>query len=418
MLVASLRFDTGLPIGRGAAGEVFKVWDPRLERHVALKVLHRRDAGEAARLLAEARAQARVEHPNVCRVYETGERDGRPYILLQFVDGEPIDRVAPQVGLEERVRLIAVVAEAVAAAHAAGLVHRDLKPANILVERRDDGELVPFVLDFGLAVEVAAPTGGPDGGPIGGETGQVLGTPGYLSPEQARGDVRRIDRRSDVFGLGAVLYEVLVGCAPFAADSPVESLVKVLEQEPVPPRRLVPSLPRDLETIALVCLAKEPERRYASAREVALDLRRWLAGEPIQARSASLVRRLAGKARRNPAAATALLVAALALAGGVAATLGATWRGAERARLSQSFAARAAPRPPAAPARRASRAGAGGSGDCPSARRRRPTRARRSTTASARPRRQRSSSSAARFANGREMSMPPTTSRTRTSCAR
>lgn len=328
-----MEFETGLPIGRGASGEVFKVWDPRLERHVALKVLRRDDPRTAARMLAEARAQARVEHPNVCRVYEVGERDGRPCLVLQYVDGVPLDRAAADLGLEERVALVATIAEAVAAAHAVGLIHRDLKPGNLLVERDADGRPVPYVLDFGLAQEIEAPDAT--------LAGQVLGTPGYLAPEQARGDLAAIDRRSDVFALGIVLYELLVGESPFAAPSAAESLVRVLESEPAPPRERQPGLPRDLDTIVRVCLEKDPERRYGSARELALDLRRWLAGEPISVRPPSGRERLGRAMRRHPVAAAALAVAALAILAGAALAGWSAWRGAERARWAQRFGARA-----------------------------------------------------------------------------
>jgi serine/threonine-protein kinase len=187
---------------------------------------------------------------------------------------------------------VATVARAVHAAHSEGLIHRDLKPGNILVETGEDGRPEPFVVDFGIAREAA----------VAGQTvtGQMIGTPGYMSPEQARGETTRLDRRSDVFSLGAVLYQVLTGRSPFEGDSAVDSLVRVLESDPVPPRRLVPGLPRDLATIVLRCLEKDPDRRYGSARELAEDLDAFLDGRPIAARPPGLLRRIARPVRRHP----------------------------------------------------------------------------------------------------------------------
>jgi serine/threonine protein kinase len=175
---------------------------------------------------------------------------------MQYIDGRPLDEAARCLGLEQKVALVRTVAEAVHAAHAAGLVHRDLKPANILVERTEDGELKPWVVDFGIAREHAV-----EGATV---TGQVLGTPGYLSPEQAHGEVSTIDRRSDVFSLGVVLYELLCGGRPHAGDSDIEALVSLLAGEVVPLRKRAPHLPRDLETVVMTCLEHDRERRYGS----------------------------------------------------------------------------------------------------------------------------------------------------------
>jgi tetratricopeptide (TPR) repeat protein/predicted Ser/Thr protein kinase len=285
-------------------GEVFKAWDPELERWVALKYLRHDDPVLVERLLREARAQARVDHPSVCKVYEVGEDDGRPYIAMEFVAGEPLDVAARELSLEHKVLLVRRVAEAVQAAHAVGLVHRDLKPANILVADRD-GLPHPWVLDFGIArIEEAA------GLTV---TGQVVGTPGYLSPEQARGDTGAIDRRTDVFSLGVILYELLGGARPFTGDSDVQVLVNLIENEPEPLRRRAPGVPRDLETVVMTCLEKDPDRRYPSARALADDLGRFLDGEPVEARPLGLRQRLLRKARKNPLTTAALSVAALAL---------------------------------------------------------------------------------------------------------
>ncbi len=297
-----VKYHTAVPLGRGGMGEVVRAWDPTLNRHVALKFLHSDDPELEERMLREARAQARVSHPNICPVFEVGRHEGRVFIAMQLIDGCPLDEAARDLGVEEKVSLVKTVAEAIHAAHAAGLVHRDLKPANILVERTQEGELKPWVVDFGIARQREV-----EGATV---TGQVLGTPGYLSPEQARGEVSTIDRRSDVFSLGVVLYELLCGQRPHRGDSDVEVLVSLLGSEPVPLRRRAPHVPRDLETVVMKCLEPDRDRRYASARALADDLGRFLDGEPVEARPVGVVRRLMARARRNR-------VAALLLAGAV-----------------------------------------------------------------------------------------------------
>ena len=254
-------YDTAVPIGSGGMGEVFKAWDKELERWVALKYLRHDDPELVERMFREARAQARVDHPGVCKVYEVGEEDGRPYIAMQHVEGPLLDEAARDMTLEQKVLVVKQVAEAVAAAHAVGLIHRDLKPANIKVGETEDGQLRPYVLDFGIAreQEVSGLT----------VTGQILGTPGYLSPEQARGEVTTLDRRTDVFSLGVILYELLGGKSPFEGDSDAEVLVNLLEGEPLPLRRSAPDVPRDLETVIMTCLEDRLDRRYQSARELA-----------------------------------------------------------------------------------------------------------------------------------------------------
>jgi tetratricopeptide (TPR) repeat protein/predicted Ser/Thr protein kinase len=321
-----MKHETVVPIGSGGMGEVFKAWDPHLQRQVALKYLRHDDPVLVERLLREARAQARVDHPSVCKVYEVGEEDGRSYIAMEYVDGEPLDVAAKRLTLEQKILLIKKVTEAVQAAHSAGLVHRDLKPANILVTDHD-GEAHPYVLDFGIArmEELAGLT----------VTGQVMGTPGYLSPEQARGDIDAIDRRTDVFSLGVILYELLGGARPFDGDSNISILVNLLEEDPVPLRKRSAAVPRDIETVVMACLEKEPERRYPSARALADDLGRWLAGEPVAAHRLGVIDRIARTVRRNRAVAvTAAVFVVIGIAGAVkyAVDLSRQRQRAERAR--------------------------------------------------------------------------------------
>ncbi len=298
-------FATAIPLGQGGTGEVLKAWDEERGCHVALKLLHRGDPDSLARLQREARAQARLDHPNICDVYEVAETpDGRPYIAMRFVDGLPLDEALENEPLERRLEVLAEVAETVQAAHAQSLIHRDLKPGNILVERRDDDRLHPFVLDFGI-VRL-------EGVPGATATGEVLGTPGYLSPEQASGS-REIDRRSDVFVLGILLYELIAGHNPFVGDSKVDSLMRVLRCAAPRLRTLVPQVPASLEAIAEKALEREPRRRYESAQALAGDLRAFLAGRATQARPASWVTRSHRRLRQHPLIMVAAAMSLLAL---------------------------------------------------------------------------------------------------------
>jgi serine/threonine-protein kinase len=277
-------------ISQGGMARVFRAQDPRLNRPVALKLLHNPDEQALRRFMQEARAQARVEHPHVCRIYEVGEVGGRPYIAMEFVNGPPIGELRDQMGREQMVRAILEVAEAVHAAHRLGLIHRDLKPANILVEKRDEGWW-PVVLDFGLAGEQEN-----HGLTL---AGTLMGTPSYMAPEQARGDTHRLDRRTDVYALGATLFALLLGRPPIVGDGALDTVMKVMEEDPVRPRSLEVSFPEDLETIVLKCLEKEPQRRYDSARLLAEDLQRYLDGEPVLARPLGRWGHFRKRIRRN-----------------------------------------------------------------------------------------------------------------------
>ncbi|MEM8961802.1 MAG: protein kinase [Acidobacteriota bacterium] len=301
-----MRYATAVPLGRGGAGEVYKAWDADNERFVALKLLSRDDPEAVARLQREARAQARLDHPNICQIYEVGEsEDGRPFIAMRYVDGVALDAAVQDRPLEERLALLAEIADTVQVAHQAGLIHRDLKPSNILVETEPDGGLHPFVLDFGIVRVEDLPAAT--------ITGDVLGTPGYLSPEQARGD-KHIDRRSDVFTLGILLFELIADHNPFAADSKVDAFLKALDPTPPRLRQHVPQVSRRLEAIVDRALAPEPRHRYDSAHDFAEDLRAFLAGETPRARPITWTTRAQRVVRRHPRTAAFVTVAMLTLA--------------------------------------------------------------------------------------------------------
>jgi WD40 repeat protein len=321
-------------LGRGSMGVVYRAWQIALRRLVALKRVLAADAapGALARFRTEAEAVARLQHPNIVQVYEFGEEDGQPFFSMELVDGGTLAgllRDGPM-PVREAAELIATLARAIDYAHGRGVVHRDLKPANILIEGVGTAESAIVdaaaasprlpapdmrhhgakITDFGLAKLVAGGAGHT-------ASGTLLGTPAYMAPEQA-GEKGEIGPAVDTYALGAILYETLTGRAPFWADSVVDTLVQVRTQEPIPPRRLRPSVPRDLEVICLKCLEKNPAQRYASALELAADLDRFLRHEPIHARPIGRLARLGRWGRRNPALATVGAVA-LALLIGVAA---------------------------------------------------------------------------------------------------
>ena len=298
-------------LGRGGMGSVFLARDQRLGRLVALKFITSTNPDTTARFIQEARAQSRIEHPNVCKVYEVGTVEGKPYIAMQFVNGESLDQARRSLSRTEKVQLVRDVARAIHSAHELGIIHRDIKPSNIMVERTAEGERVPVVMDFGLARESGENKGLT-------ESGAVLGTPAYMSPEQARGEVRRIDRRSDVYGLGATLYDLLTGRPPFEEETVVNLLLKVVDENPAPMRRHDPTVPDALELIVATCLHKEASQRYATALALAEDLDRFLQSQRLVARKLSLSYRVRYFARRNRAltgVGVALLVSVIGFVG-------------------------------------------------------------------------------------------------------
>jgi WD40 repeat protein len=301
-------------LGRGGMGVVYKARQVGLNRLVALKLLRwgpDSSPEERARFHAEAEAAARLQHPNVVQIYEVGEQDGRPFLSLEYLEGGSLARRldgTPRPA-REAAGLVLTLAGAVHAIHRLQIVHRDLKPDNVLLTA--DG--TPKVADFGLAKLLDSEQGRT-------ESGAVLGTPSYMAPEQAQGQRKRIGPATDVYALGAILYELLTGRPPFRAETPIDTVLQVIAEEPVPPARLNPKLPRDLETICLKCLMKEPGKRYASVAALGDDLQRFLEGKPIQARPAETAERLVKWVKRRPAvagltAAVVLAVIGLALGG-------------------------------------------------------------------------------------------------------
>ena len=291
-------------LGRGGMGIVYAARQISLDRPVAFKMIRSAALAsddELRRFQNEVEAVAKLDHPHIVPIYEVGEHEGRRYFSMKLIGGRNLQKVLAEGAASPRAaaELMITIAEAVHHAHQRGILHRDLKPSNILL----DEEGRPHVGDFGLAKRV----GGVDQQTV---TGAVLGTPAYMAPEQAWGRKRLVTVSTDVYGLGAILYTLLTGKPPFTGDSDWETLVQVREQAPVQPSLLTAGLPRDLEIICLKCLEKDPQRRYASAQEVASDLRRFLAGEPITARRAMPWERAWLWCKRNPWLAAANVTAA------------------------------------------------------------------------------------------------------------
>ena len=294
-------------LGRGGMGVVYKARHRQLQRLCALKmVLAGPHAGPEAlvRFLAEAEAVARLRHPHIVTIHHIGEHDGLPFIELEYLEGGSLAARLDGTPLPPRgaSELVATLAGAVQAAHEAGIVHRDLKPANVLL----DGDGTAKVADFGVAKALGSDTELT-------ATDSILGSPSYMAPEQAEGRSKDVGPTSDVYALGAILYECLTGRPPFRGATVLETLEQVKKTEPVPPSRLVPGLPRDVETIALKCLQKEPAKRYGSANDLTADLRRFLDRSPIVARPVPTWERLVKWGRRRPAIATLVVLVPLLL---------------------------------------------------------------------------------------------------------
>jgi WD40 repeat protein len=321
-------------LGHGGMGRVYKARQRSLGRLVALKVFRVDDGPtreiDRLRIRTEAEAAARLDHPNIVPVYEVGEQDGQPYLAIRYVEGGSLSHHLARFQDDPRtaVAVVAALARAVHHAHERGVLHRDLKPGNVLLEwpAGPGGAPVAHVADFGLARLMDQDSGLT-------RSGDVVGTPSYMAPEQARGGTAAVTTSTDLYGLGAILYALLTGRAPFAGATVLHTLEQVKEREPEPPRRLNPKVSRDVETICLKCLRKDPARRYATAWALAEDLRRLQMHEPILARPVSLRERVALWAKRRPAlAAVYFLVGLVLLLGGMGGSVTWLWQRSEDAR--------------------------------------------------------------------------------------
>jgi serine/threonine protein kinase len=320
-------------LGYGGMGVIYKARHIALNRLVALKMIagrHHSRPEELLRFRIEGELIARLDHPHIVHIYEVGTYAGRPFLALEFINGGSLaDHLdgSPQPP-RQAAELVEILARGVHAAHLQGIVHRDLKPANILLAAKEDSEGssgrgrqktaygIPMIADFGLAKQL-------DRNVRLTQTGSVMGTPSYMAPEQCRGASQETGPATDVYALGILLYELLTGRLPFQAAETMDLLHRILEEEPSPPSRLLPALPRDLECISLHCLEKEPRKRYASAEALADDLRRFLNDEPIHARPVGRLERVWKWARRRPSVAALMLAVALVAALGVAGVTGA-----------------------------------------------------------------------------------------------
>jgi eukaryotic-like serine/threonine-protein kinase len=331
---APVGYEIECVLGRGGMGVVYKARQVRLNRVVALKMIRagaHASSEDSARFLAEAEVIARFQHPNIVQVHAVGDFDGQPFFEMEYVSGGSL--AAQLDGTPRKPReaatLLQIIARAIHEAHKRGIVHRDLKPANVLLT--DDG--APKIADFGLAKMLDVDSGLT-------RTDSVLGSPAYMAPEQAGGNAKHVGPESDVYAMGAILYEMLTGRPPFSAPSALETLDLVRHSDPVPLSRLQPSLPRDAETICLRCLAKDYTRRYPSAEALADDLKRFLAGDPILARPTGGIERTWRWARRNRLVAALATAVAVLFAGGFAGMAILWARAQTEARSAKALAAK------------------------------------------------------------------------------
>jgi serine/threonine protein kinase len=290
-------------LGQGGMGQVWKAWDRKLSRWTALKFLTLNDPSSQKRFEREAKLAARLRHPNICAIYEVGQDKGRHFIAMEFVDGVALGKA--NLSIRQAAEVISKISRALEEAHKEGVVHRDLKPDNLMITKSGR----PYVMDFGLAKTVEAESSLS-------VSGDIMGTPAFMSPEQARGEIETIDGRTDVYSLGATLFTLLTGEKPFQGKTSMEIVLKVVNQEPAPPSRLKPQVSTQLDAVVLKAMEKDRERRYRTAVELAEDLERFLANQDVLARPPSFSRRVLGRVKRHlvPVALTAILAGSLGIA--------------------------------------------------------------------------------------------------------
>ena len=318
-------------IGRGGMGVVYKAQNARLDRTVALKMIlagHMATPADVHRFNAEVESAAHLDHPNIVPLYEVGEHEKQRYFVMKLIEGGSLSDNLTRFAKNPRAaaEVLRTISLAVHYAHQRGILHRDLKPANILIDQAGQ----PHVTDFGLAKRISGEPGYPS-------SSAIVGTPSYMAPEQASGN-KSLSTAIDVYSLGAILYELLTGRSPFRADTPFATLLQVVQKEPERPGSINARIDRDLETICLKCLAKEPERRYRSAEALAEDLERWLGGEPIRARRAGILERIFKWARRKKLAAAFIALSATAVVATIAGlTVGILAVAREKSRKEQAL---------------------------------------------------------------------------------
>lgn len=322
-------------IARGGMGVVFKARQTKLNRIVALKMIlsgHLAGEEEVQRFQLEAEAAANLDHPGIVPIHEIGEHDGQHYFSMGFVDGDSLQRELRDgpFSAKRAATVVQQVSESIAYAHECGVIHRDLKPANVLID--SGGQ--PKVTDFGLAKQVESDSDLT-------RTGAVMGTPSFMPPEQAAGKTDLVGTQADVYSLGAILYSLLTGRPPFQAATPIDTLMQVIEREPVAPRSLNPKLPQDLETICLKCLEKEPAKRYESAVALSDELGRYLKGEPILARPVRTHERAIRWCGRNPLVSSLCAAILFLLVGGTVVSMKFAIEANQNAKLAEEKAAEA-----------------------------------------------------------------------------
>jgi predicted Ser/Thr protein kinase len=273
-------------LGKGGMGQVCKAWDTKLSRWVALKFLTVTDETNLKRFEREAKIAARLRHPNIAAVYEVGEEKGRHYIAMEFVDGTSLGKA--DLPLRKAVEVVSQIARALQEAHKEGVIHRDLKPENLMVTKAGR----PYVMDFGLAKAVEAESSLS-------VSGDVMGTPVFMSPEQARGEVDDLDARTDVYSLGATLYALITGEKPFSGRTSIEIVMKVVHQDPPPPRSIKRDIPAAIEAVVMKAMEKSRDRRYPTADALADDLDRFLGNQDVEAKAPTVADRLVRRVRRN-----------------------------------------------------------------------------------------------------------------------